>query len=245
VLEYIAVLNGSDWQHAHACQVEHLTVLEYFGRKRADPKSVLSIMGSALDYARVLLQLKQCKFEVLPAPTIHAQPSAVQVGGSVLAWSLETAVQIVHGSFHDDLHAHQLVILSSYFPMCGAPVPAHMFAVAARFGACGECTTTGAGYDHLSTTQRCMLILWIVSPPNMVGCADGSSYPWSHLLLLVPAEGAALVRGAPGRHCDLPGHWWPRVPCHLTWSRAPAGEAGSAHAVLHRQVEGGPVCSAG
>jgi hypothetical protein len=61
-------------------QVEHLTVLEYFGRKRADPKSVLSIMGSALDYARILLQLKQCKFEVQPAPTIHAQPSAVQVG---------------------------------------------------------------------------------------------------------------------------------------------------------------------
>ncbi|GFH24465.1 DUF262 domain-containing protein, partial [Haematococcus lacustris] len=45
---------------------EALTVLEYFSSKRSDPAAAASIVGVALDYGRILLQLRQCRFEVAP-----------------------------------------------------------------------------------------------------------------------------------------------------------------------------------
>lgn len=38
-----------------------MTVLEYFGARRSGPKAVASIIDVALDYGKILLQLRQCR----------------------------------------------------------------------------------------------------------------------------------------------------------------------------------------
>ncbi len=55
-----------------------MTVLEYFGRKRGDPAAVTAVMGVALEYGRVLLQLRTARFEVT-SPAAVTQAVAQQV----------------------------------------------------------------------------------------------------------------------------------------------------------------------
>jgi hypothetical protein len=44
-----------------------LTVLDYFSQHRRDPAAVSATITCAINYGRLLLQLRQCRFEVTPA----------------------------------------------------------------------------------------------------------------------------------------------------------------------------------